>query len=714
MAGQLPDTPDYSILSSFERGISPPKTSFFYHCGLVLVALTMVLLVLLYVTIVAAAAGAVYHHAVYNWKPIMDFGDIGGGRVMIFKFFVYVTPLLAGIVVVFFMFKPIFARRPEQARPLALNPAHEPLLYAFIEKICDIVGAPSPKRIDLDCQLNAAAGFRRGFLSFLGQDLVLVIGLPLAANLSARELAGVIAHEFGHFTQGVGMRLSYLIRTINLWFARVAYERDAWDVALERWSMEAEDIRVTLVIWTVQVSVWFSRLILKLLMFIGHIVGGFMLRQMEYDADAYHIKVGGSESFEETHRKLAALAAAWNETHKQLRASWKKNRTLPDNLPELLRQSRERLSPKLIQQIDDTLGLERAGLFDSHPSPADRIRQSRRANDPGIFHDDRPAAALFASFEHPSRFVTLLHYTDNLEIPISDEMLTHIQPEHTGAPAKPVVASAVSESCDAYFFGLLPLLEPVRLNPPAASVKLESDFAELNQLLSGLQQIAKQLADFSQEHAALSDQLASARAVQCLLKHGVVPPPDIFGLQATTVEQTTASEAEKIASQEALRHSLREIIPALQRRLELGLSLALANVGDSGRQGASGERTAELVCALNQAAENHARRRELAEALAILDKINLLKAEQGEYPLLRKALDAQEAVIRSLAASFDSRPEPVQSMPGSRIRVILPGAATGPDINTIREHNRQWLADYGRKIDELVQMAASVETFVQT
>src|ERR1700690_495321 len=107
MAGNAPDSPDYSILSGFEGSIAPPKTSFFYHGGLVLVAMTMVLLVLLYVAIVAAAAYAVYHHAVYDWKPIMGFGDIGGGRVMILKFFIYATPLLAGIVVVFFMFKPI-------------------------------------------------------------------------------------------------------------------------------------------------------------------------------------------------------------------------------------------------------------------------------------------------------------------------------------------------------------------------------------------------------------------------------------------------------------------------------------------------------------------------------------------------------------------------------------------------------------------------------
>ena len=57
-----------------------------------------------------------------------------------------------------------------------------------------------PKRIDLDCQLNAAASLRRGALSLFGNDLVLTIGLPLVAGLNVQQFAGVIGHEFGHFT----------------------------------------------------------------------------------------------------------------------------------------------------------------------------------------------------------------------------------------------------------------------------------------------------------------------------------------------------------------------------------------------------------------------------------------------------------------------------------------------------------------------------------
>lgn len=53
---------------------------------------------------------------------------------------------------------------------------------------------------------------------------MLTIGLPLVAGLSLQQLAGVLAHEFGHFSQGAGMRLTYIVRSINAWFLRVVYE----------------------------------------------------------------------------------------------------------------------------------------------------------------------------------------------------------------------------------------------------------------------------------------------------------------------------------------------------------------------------------------------------------------------------------------------------------------------------------------------------------
>lgn len=700
--------PDYSILSAFQGPITRPKTSVFYHAGLLFVAATMLLLPLIYLAMIGAVAYAVYYHAVHHWHPIMDAGDFNTGHILILKFLIYFTPLAAGGIVVFFMFKPILAGRPKGAQPLALNPATERLLYAFIEKICDTVGAPSPRRIDLDCRLNASAGFRRGFFSMFGHDLVLVLGLPLVANLSARELAGVVAHEFGHFTQGVGMRLHYVINSINFWFARVAFQRDAWDVALERWAAGSNDIRIALVVWTIQISVWFSRLILKILMLIGLAVGGFMLRQMEYDADAYEIKVAGSDCFEQTMRKLATLEAAWNHTRKDLAASWKKDKTLPDNLPEVIRSSHALLPATVLQKIDDALGLHRTGLFDSHPSPADRIRQARKAADPGVFHDDRPASSLFVSFEHPSRFVTLLHYTDDIGIPINENMLTRVEVEPGGASASGGARLTTAEFSRSYFLGILPLIKPLRIAAPVATANLEADYAELNQLAAGLEQIAPQLESFAQQDTELLDQLTSARAAHILLNNGFGFSAGTLSLPKLTLEGAAATETQALGARQELRHSLREVAPALCRRLELGLCLALANAGEPAIQNEGAAAITELVAFINQNAEMYARRQELAEALVTLDKINSVKASEGENPAMRRALAAQQHTVESLSAQLNGQPEPAQTAPASpRLQI----AKSASDFASINKQNRDWLQAYDRKLIELARRAAPSESF---
>lgn len=704
----MAEDPDYSILSAFQGPITRPKTSVFYHAGLLFVAGTMLLLPLVYLATIGAVAYMVYYHAVHHWHPIMDAGDFNSGRILILKFLIYFTPVAAGSIVVFFMFKPILAGRPKSAQPLALNPATERLLYAFIEKVCDTVGAPSPKRIDLDCRLNASAGFRRGFFSMFGHDLVLVLGLPLVANLTARELAGVVAHEFGHFTQGVGMRLHYIINSINFWFARVAYQRDAWDVALERWAAGSGDIRIALVVWTIQISVWFSRLILKILMLIGLMVGGFMLRQMEYDADAYEIKVAGSDCFEQTMRKLAALEAAWNQASKELAASWKKDKTLPDNLPEIIRSSHARLPSAVLQKIDDTLGLHRTNLFDSHPSPADRIRQARKAADPGIFHDDRPASSLFVSFEHPSRFVTLLHYTDDIGIPINENMLTRVDVEPTGASASGGTRLTTAEFSRFYFLGILPLIKPLRIAAPVTSARLDVDYAELSQLAAGLERIAPQLDSFVRQDTELLDQLTSARAAHILLNNGFGLSAGTFSLPRLTLEGAADVETEALAARQELRHTLREVAPALNRRLELGLSLALANAGEPALQNEGAASLTELAAFINQNAEIYPRRQELAEALVTLDKINTVKASEGENPAMRRALAAQQHTVESLSARLNGQPEPAQTAPATpRLQI----AKSASDFAAVNKQNRDWMQDYDRKLIELARLAAASESF---
>ena len=251
----------------FERDITPVKAAVGYRLGILLVAVVMVILPVLYVAIIGLIGWAVYYHAVH------DVGIIGmaKGRAAAYTFMAYLAPIVVGVTVILFMLKPLVSWPAKRSLRKPLLRQDEPLLFDFVDRICQAVGAPRPRQIEIDEQVNASAGFRRGVLSMLGHDLVLTIGVPLVAGLNMRQFAGVLAHEFGHFARAAGMRLTYVIRSISGWFTRVVYERDRWDEWLVQMSRGA-DPRYGILIWLARGGVWLTRRILWCLMMIGHSV----------------------------------------------------------------------------------------------------------------------------------------------------------------------------------------------------------------------------------------------------------------------------------------------------------------------------------------------------------------------------------------------------------------------------------------------------------
>lgn len=440
----------YWAADSIEGAIEPKPLSFFYQLGLLLVAGAMLVLPVIYLALIVAAAWGVYWYAVHAYAPIMAWPI--GWRLVLIKVFCYLTPLFAGGILVLFMIKPLFAPRGRRNQPLALNPAVEPQLYTFIHRICLAVGSPAPARIDLTTDLNASASFKNAG-SLFTNELVLTIGLPLVVGFTARELAGVIAHEFGHFRQGVAMRMSWLINTINIWFARVVHGRDGWDEKLDDLASEAESGYVTFAVLLAQLSVGMSRLILRVLMMIGFAISGFLSRQMEFDADQCEIQLSGSEAFESVCRKLGSLGVAWSFVGKSVNEMWRKDRSLPDSLPRLLDRVNGSIPEDKRQEIEDSIGLGTAGFFDTHPSTAERVRQARQMQSPGICHLDVPARELFGDFETTARIVTMEFYRDELEIPLSEvkmaKVLTREESETARAAKEAEEAAAAAAEAEA-------------------------------------------------------------------------------------------------------------------------------------------------------------------------------------------------------------------------------------------------------------------------
>lgn len=388
------------LLAALQGEIKPVRKAITYRIGIFLVTGVMIVLPLIYVALIGLAGYGVYYHAV-NHTGMLEYGRI---RAKFFIFLAYLAPLIVGPIMILFMIKPLFARPAREVRRRSLTSKSEPLLFAFVARICQIVGAPEPRRIDVDYQLNASAHFRRSWLSFFGSDLVLTIGIPMAAGLSAKQFTGVLAHEFGHFSQGIGMRLTYIARNINAWFARVVYERDAWDEWLAETAAEL-DFRVGWILLLSQLGVAISRGVLWILMLIGHAVSGYMLRQMEYDADRYETRVAGTETFARTTHRIRQLGAAFGLAQETMFAFLSQGR-IPDDLSTLMLKMIDKIPRKIRRQIRDAVETEKTGIFDSHPSDRDRIASSERENAPGIFHAEGPASLLFSDFEAMSKGVT--------------------------------------------------------------------------------------------------------------------------------------------------------------------------------------------------------------------------------------------------------------------------------------------------------------------
>lgn len=409
------------LRAAFAEAVPHSKVHLLYQLAVFLVAVFMILLPVIYVGLIVLAGWGVYWYAVHA-KVILT-GFAGGIPSFLFKLVIYFGPIFGGSVAVFFMFKPLFAREPKQPDALMLNPALEPRLFQFIAHLSDALSAPMPKRIELDCRLNASAGFRRGWLSFFGHDMVLTIGLPLVAGMNARQLAAIVAHEFGHFTQGTAMRFGYVINRVDQWFVRVVYERDSWDETLEEWSNSVNDSRLTLILVCAHVAVWFSRQVLKLLMICGHAASCFLSRQMEFHADSCAANVAGSECCESALIRGRELSILHSLAYQGLQQIWEKKHQLPDSIPDYLINLEKRMPGNFHDQARNTLLNETTGLWATHPSAARRIQKSRQQGAVGAFRLEMPASVLFGDFAGTAKTVTFMHYRQNLQLAVTPAML---------------------------------------------------------------------------------------------------------------------------------------------------------------------------------------------------------------------------------------------------------------------------------------------------
>jgi Zn-dependent protease with chaperone function len=395
------------LLAAFRTArIDKPPFRPLYILGLALVAGVMVLLPMVYVALIAALGYGVYYHTIHDATVLTHARGVSSGKGAAV---IYIAPIVAGLIALAFMVKPLFAPRRRRPEPFTLDRASNPVLYAHVEVLCRLMGAPVPVRIDINEHANASAGFRGGWFSMIRGTVVLTIGLPLARGLNVRQLTGVLAHEFGHFTQRTAMRLGWIIGRINGWFARVVYERDSWDEQLAHAQRTAGHPVVMVIVAVIRGLVALTRFILKVLMHIAHAMSCFMSRQMEFDADAWQCRLAGSDQFERTYDAISRLGAAEQVVFGSMHDRWLERR-MPDDLPGLVAATAAGFEPPMLAKIRGADDQQRARLFSTHPPRAQRIKAAEALGFEGAFTMRGPAAVLFADLDSLSRQATFYHY----------------------------------------------------------------------------------------------------------------------------------------------------------------------------------------------------------------------------------------------------------------------------------------------------------------
>ena len=550
------------ILRGFAGELRPQPVRWKYRLGVLATAVTLLILPLVYVAMIVGTAAAAVLYAQLVWPRLSL------PLPIVFPVLALAPPCAAAILVVFMIWS-LFPHRQPQGRPIALTRSREPVLFAFVDRLCAALGAPIPRAIYVDLQDNASVHFRRGLIGMLRRDLVLTFGMPLAACLSLESFAGILAHELGHFTQGGGMSVSYLVRSLDAWLEGVATERHPLDEVLaishrgrRRWFGRA-------VAALSRALLSLSRRLLWWLMLAGHAMTSFLMRQMELEADLCQARLVGSSVFQQTTADLAVLAAAQRRSFDELGEQWREGR-LADNLPALVAANFLCLRPQLAPQREGPTAAAKSGIFDSHPSTGERLANARRADAPGVFRSPLPATAVFRNFPALGRSVSAGFYRRRLGPHFSEDLLfasevveTRKQrEEQEDSSFRRYFANAISP------LRRLPLNEsqPMRRRGPEAMRALRLARAEVE---SGQAVAALEVRRWRSAEV----QATKAFVAGTLLRTGIELAPERFQLAAATREAAWRKQEQAVARMQDLTPRLAHFEQAVSRRLSAALAL---------------------------------------------------------------------------------------------------------------------------------------------
>ena len=300
------------------------------------------------------------------------------------------------VLVLLFLIKPLLPLRRKKSKPIEVTQEDQPELFAYIRSLAKCIDAPEPERVLIDIHANASASFAGGISPTSG-PLTLTLGLPLIGGMTLRQLAGVIAHELGHFSQGSMVKKNILTGFVSGWLTEVALGEDLFDHYIDRLATTCPSV-FRFVFKLIRLVTNAIRRVFYVVMVVGHMVTRMTARQLEYDADQYMVHTIGSEHFADTMYETTVLGYASQQAIDDA-GRFYRDRRLPNNLPAMVIARARRMDDKTRRKLIRGEDLGHAEAFSTHPLTSKRIKAAEVLKSPGLVQDDRPAHELIHNFD---------------------------------------------------------------------------------------------------------------------------------------------------------------------------------------------------------------------------------------------------------------------------------------------------------------------------
>lgn len=385
-----------------------------YMFRAVLAILSVLLFFILYTAMVAGLAYLVYYSFMYSMTSInkvtllLKIGAIAGSA-MLFAFTLK------------FIFK---LKNHKPTNRIKLTQAEYPKLWEFIYQICQETGAPKPKSIYADPDVNAYVSYTNMWLSLLlpvRKDLTIGLGLVSCLNLS--EFKAVMSHEFGHFAQN-SMKIGSYIVSANTIIHDMIFSRDKWDDLLAQW--RDADFRLSFAAWIITPIIWIIRQVLNLFYQFLNIMHSSLSREMEFNADKVAVKTSGSDAIISGLWKLDGGYGCWASTMNHAYLASQKG-IFVNNLylhnQQAIDQSADLRNVLLSSLPEDKRGGKlyfstsensKAGMYASHP-PNDKRQASAKVPYVVCEQDERSPWILFDTKEKLQEDMTTYIYKEYLD-----------------------------------------------------------------------------------------------------------------------------------------------------------------------------------------------------------------------------------------------------------------------------------------------------------